>query len=551
MLTTGAVHEHLGAVEAWEGADFSALDVDSALDLAAAAARTRHALDAIIARSLGRVDQACENSPGSMGPARRRGVASSAALASRVTGLGPGEAHRLIEMGRSLLRADAAAKQAEREASAVVQSPADAYDDYPSTKLLDPGLPADQTAVAPLCAPPDAADAPHLMPPELAPTELAPPDGAPAAATQVPPQVPGAILAAAVDAGRLDKTKEEVIRATLADFTIDTSEIERDFVEFALHNSLGMLKKHCFGLLGELDPEGLALREIRQISERFLSVTDGADGMITMFGKFDVGTGAVIKTRIDELVGRGMRAQRKMPKHMQLTPGQIAADAMSDIVKHAASCTKIPKRAKTTLVVRIDKDALAGDLRDAGRLDDDGRPVALGPGAIGSCDGVAQPVTATMLRMMAVDAQILPAVMGGKPIPLDMGRATRLYSPGQKLAIAERDRGCISCPAPPAFCDTHHIELWSEDGKTDVDNGALMCTGCHHRLHEQFWRVEVTASGASVVKDSGRNGAPPWAYEDSSAPPWADGNGSAPPWAYEDGSAPPAEHRTRPERPAT
>lgn len=545
MLKTQGVRELFEAIGAWDGVDVRALNVDAALEVAATAAQARHALDAVLARSIGRVNELCELSPGSQGPARRRGHANAAALVSGVTGLGPGDSHRFIELGRSLLEADAAvADAAVANAAAGSGAPGES-----TPEGYAPGglAPQDFAPDSPQLAAPQAGDASALDPMRVGPdlpggVPPVPVASEPAAAPQPasPPSVPGAYLAAAIDAGRIEAKTAEIIRLTLADFTIDTIEIERDFVDYALSHTPRQLKKYCFTTLGKLDPEGLMERERRQIRSRFLSVTDGADGMITLFGKFDVMTGAAIKTVLDEATARGIRAQRGLPPEEQFKPGQIMADALSDIAKHAMTCTKVPTRAKSTVILRIPKDGLIHDLREAGKVDDRGRPVDAS--AMGTCDGVLQPLSPTMLRMMAVDVEILPAIMGGDPIPLELGYAQRGFSPGQTLAIRDRDGGCIRCDKEPAYCETHHVIFWSNDGPTDAHNGASLCTGCHHRLHEQFWRLEKGQSGyMEVIETPSNGGAPPGRPHPPGA--WQCADDPPPDWV-------PDEHLPSPVRPA-
>lgn len=65
---------------------------------------------------------------------------------------------------------------------------------------------------------------------------------------------------------------------------------------------------------------------------------------------------------------------------------------------------------------------------------------------------------------------------------LDVGRAQRTATPGQRIALATRDRGCRwDCDAPPGWCEAHHIVPWEIGGPTDLDNMALFC-GAHHDL---------------------------------------------------------------------
>nr|WP_238706059.1 hypothetical protein [Serinicoccus marinus] len=46
------------------------------------------------------------------------------------------------------------------------------------------------------------------------------------------------------------------------------------------------------------------------------------------------------------------------------------------------------------------------------------------------------------MRQLACEADIIPAVLGEKGQILDLGRAKRLVTPGQRRALAHRDGGC-------------------------------------------------------------------------------------------------------------
>jgi hypothetical protein len=156
----------------------------------------------------------------------------------------------------------------------------------------------------------------------------------------------------------------------------------------------------------------------------------------------------------------------------------MQADALADICRHAIGCTEVPTAPTATVVVRVDLAALEA-----------------GVGAA-TIDGIAQPVPAATVRRLAADAQIIPCVLGGESEILDWGRAKRLFSAAQKLALAERDGGCVGCGAPPAWCHGHHLEWWERDGgRTDLANGVLLCTGCHHRLHSDGWEISVDGPG--------------------------------------------------------
>jgi hypothetical protein len=102
------------------------------------------------------------------------------------------------------------------------------------------------------------------------------------------------------------------------------------------------------------------------------------------------------------------------------------------------------------------------------------------------------------------------------------------------------------CDAPASFCEVHHITHWSDGGKTDINDGVLLCRFHHMRLHNQghhikrvpdhryensYYWVPSALSGAEqtptklrfrgVSHHTGRivsNGPPRWAEHGSEQP---------------------------------
>jgi hypothetical protein len=132
-----------------------------------------------------------------------------------------------------------------------------------------------------------------------------------------------------------------------------------------------------------------------------------------------------------------------------------------------------------TLVVRLDLDTLLADSKAA----------TLSSGTrISACEA----------RLMACRAGIIPAVFGGRSLPLDLGRAKRLFTSAQRLALAERDRGCAfpGCDRPPPWCEAHHWRApWSDGGTTNLDDGVLLCAHHHRTIHHQRWHVRRSDDG--------------------------------------------------------
>lgn len=100
-------------------------------------------------------------------------------------------------------------------------------------------------------------------------------------------------------------------------------------------------------------------------------------------------------------------------------------------------------------------------------------------------------------RRLACEAGIIPAVLGGKSEVLDLGRARRFHTKAQRIAIAQRDRGCTAegCDLPPGACHVHHDQPWSRGGPTDTDTGRLLCHRHHRVIHDERYQTTRHPNG--------------------------------------------------------
>jgi hypothetical protein len=103
------------------------------------------------------------------------------------------------------------------------------------------------------------------------------------------------------------------------------------------------------------------------------------------------------------------------------------------------------------------------------------------------------PITASTVRKIACDADIIPVLLGGEGRILDIGRASRIFPPHIRKALAARDKGCAfpGCTIPAPWCEAHHISYWSRGGTSGTDNGTLLCSHHHHVIHKEQWTIET------------------------------------------------------------
>ncbi|WJL94305.1 DUF222 domain-containing protein [Microbacterium sp. ET2] len=299
---------------------------------------------------------------------------------------------------------------------------------------------------------------------------------------QLPARCPH--VAAAVSAGRMGMTAAASIVTMLTKLALRVDSVRLDDAERQMCDlAPGLRPDELVKLLARveahLDPDGVAPRHEELRGARTLVIQE-RDGMLVISAKLDVETGAPVKAAIESLVGATLRRNEHAPDDDRdvRSVKQMSADALADICRHAIGCDEVPTAPSATVVIRMDLASLESGLGAA------------------TIDGIAQPVPAGMIRRLAADQQVIPCVLGGESEILDWGRSRRLFTTAQKLAIVERDGGCIDCGAPPAWCHVHHISWWNRDGgATDLRNGVLLCTGCHHRLHADGWEIIVDGMG--------------------------------------------------------
>ena len=305
---------------------------------------------------------------------------------------------------------------------------------------------------------------------------------------KLPPSFPA--LADAVDAGTVPVESANFIVTALEEASPRADpdqfrEAERALVDFARNNPADIVRKLAIRWRDALDEDGIEPREEVLVGRRGLRRSILPNGMKRYRLDLDPLSAAHLDAAIDAAVGAVLRAPRfdthpsgdgleQLPDSRTLS--RIGADAIVHLARHANACTntKVPTPA-ATIVVRMTLQSLLDGLGEA------------------RIDGIEQPISAETARRLAADAQIIPVVLGGESEVLDLGRAKRLYSQAQRIALAERDDGCAwrNCHHPPSYTEAHHLKWWQHGGETNLDNGILLCSMHHHRIHRDGWRISV------------------------------------------------------------
>ncbi|UQE75907.1 HNH endonuclease [Gordonia sp. PP30] len=126
-------------------------------------------------------------------------------------------------------------------------------------------------------------------------------------------------------------------------------------------------------------------------------------------------------------------------------------------------------------------------------------------GVAWTATGTRMPVT-DLVKIAADTVPYLAVFSTATGQPLYLGRAHRLASRAQRLALFARDRGCTApgCTRPFTQTQMHHMPDWQDGGPTDIDHLGGAC-GKHNRWNGQQpgdWESKVLTGGP----DTGRVG---------------------------------------------
>ncbi|GAA4554443.1 HNH endonuclease signature motif containing protein [Amycolatopsis samaneae] len=257
----------------------------------------------------------------------------------------------------------------------------------------------------------------------------------------------------------------------------DRSSAEKILVELARQATPHEVDKAADEILARMDQDGKEPKD-PDPSERKpeLRVQQRKDGWFDIDGQLDPITGTRLSTILDPLATPRPAGEDKWPDLR--TTSQRYGEAFGEAIAMLANVPDVPGGDRAHLVVTVSLTDLKTKLGTA-------------------CLDMVSELTATETRMLACDCQIIPAVLGSKGEPLDLGRAKRLVTPALRKALIIRDRGCAfpGCHRKPRHCDAHHLIEWAHGGLTVLRNLVLLCSAHHRLLHSSPWTVHIAEDG--------------------------------------------------------
>ncbi|WP_374929261.1 DUF222 domain-containing protein [Kytococcus sedentarius] len=131
--------------------------------------------------------------------------------------------------------------------------------------------------------------------------------------------------------------------------------------------------------------------------------------------------------------------------------GEVAKDwatmkgqALVELIDHLPT-DRLGTRTSYTVIVSTDLESLRGETDRAGTTD------------------TGQKLSAGQVRRLAAQSGIIPTVMGGESLPLDLGTQRRFFTETQRMALAHLYSECAveDCDRPFAWCQLHHATPWA------------------------------------------------------------------------------------------
>lgn len=234
-----------------------------------------------------------------------------------------------------------------------------------------------------------------------------------------------------------------------------------------------------------LDPEGAEERFLARFEKRSFRIFRGQDGQKRANMVLDDEGDLFLET----LLAAGLRPRRGGPRFVD-----------ADEKEQAASLADDP-RTNDQLAYDLMMDVLrAGSLADAESVFGT-RQAGVRLVHVVDASGNRAPVAHSEDHLVSMPGAVadqricesgfVPVTVDSCGNPLNMGREQRLFTSKQRIALAIRDGGCRwkGCDRPSSYGEAHHIDPYSEGGRTDIDRGILLCRYHHMTLHHGGWWI--------------------------------------------------------------
>jgi len=312
------------------------------------------------------------------------------------------------------------------------------------------------------------------------------------------PQLPN--VAAAQAAGAIGGEQVAIIRRFFTELPAPVDYQTRQGCEVTLADIAAtlrpeQLRKAADRLMALIDPDGPVPDDAERARRRHVSIgAQCTDGMSPITGLLDPQARAVLEAILAKWAA----------------PGMCNPDDTAPCVKGIPTQEQIDVDTRSTAQRNHDAlTAIARNVLASGELGEhNGLPVTVivsttlaelesGTGHAVTAGAALLPMT-DVIRMAAHAHHYLAVYdRDHKDVPLYLGRTKRCASPGQRIVLHARDRGCTfpGCTVPGYGSQVHHVTAWKNGGTTDITAEVLAC-GPHNRLADHDgWQVRIRPDG--------------------------------------------------------
>jgi uncharacterized protein DUF222 len=225
---------------------------------------------------------------------------------------------------------------------------------------------------------------------------------------------------------------------------------------------------------------------------------------------------------------RGITLGKQGPDMMSRISGWLTPEARASLeavlAKTAAPGMCNPDDEFPVVDGPTDEDAVRRDTRSAAQRNHDGLNASLrallASGKLGQHNGLPTTIIASTTLKELESAAGTAITGGGTRLPMsdlirmarhahhylaifDKGKALALYhtkrlaSPGQRIVLYAKDRGCTrpGCDVPGYWSEVHHVEEWATTHCTDVNTLTLACGSDHPLVEPGGWVTRKNSRG--------------------------------------------------------
>ncbi|MEO6533589.1 MAG: DUF222 domain-containing protein [Pseudolysinimonas sp.] len=253
-------------------------------------------------------------------------------------------------------------------------------------------------------------------------------------------------------------------------------------------------------LRDELDEAGVADREARLRDKRFLRLIPQADGMTKLIGLLDPESASLVTDAVNAVTS----PRRGRPRFVD--PDAIArAEAIVNDTRSTEQLTLDALVQMVRIAVAADDGRVFGVREPAVRVHVTVRDLDRRAGSA-HLEGQNVAISTASAHRIACADGYLPILFDDHGSALKLGHTQRLFTHHQRTVLAAIWGGCAhpTCDRPPSWTEAHHINEWIRDhGRTDVEDGILLCRHHHLLVHNNHWRVQRTGTHYELLPPPG------------------------------------------------